>query len=154
MTGLYRPEPGDLWFRKEMLSDPDTMSYNDAWGGTIPFPEEDWTEWYDHWVLSSGGKRYYRYVTDGEGSFVGEIAYHYDPDRGIHLADVIIHAPERGKGYGGQALDMLCSAAREAGIKFLYDDIAIDNPAVKMFLGHGFTEEYRTDEIIMLRKDL
>ena len=39
-------------------------------------------------------------------------------------------------------------------IKLLYDDIAIDNTAVKMFLKNGFIEEYRTSEIIMLKKEL
>ena len=34
------------------------------------------------------------------------------------------------------------------------DDIAIDNPAARLFLKAGFTEEYRTDEIIMLKKEL
>ena len=70
------------------------------------------------------------------------------------MADVIIHAEHRGKGYGSEALDMLCQEAKENGIKTLYDDIAIDNPAVGLFLKHGFIEEYRTDRIIMLRKDL
>ena len=43
---------------------------------------------------------------------------------------------------------------RRNGIKLLYDDIAIDNPAVTMFLKNGFIEEYRTSEIIMLKKEL
>ncbi len=36
----------------------------------------------------------------------------------------------------------------------LRDDIAIDNPAITMFLSQGFTEEYRTDEAIILKKEL
>lgn len=36
----------------------------------------------------------------------------------------------------------------------LYDDIAIDNPAISIFLKEGFIEEYRTDEIILLKKIL
>ena len=31
-------------------------------------------------------------------------------------------------------------------IKLLYDDIAIDNTAVKMFLKNGFIEEYKTSD--------
>ena len=52
------------------------------------------------------------------------------------------------------ALDLLCTAAKENGITVLYDDIAIDNPAVKLFLKHGFKEESRTDEKIILKKEL
>ena len=48
----------------------------------------------------------------------------------------------------------MCQAAKENGVNILYDDIAIDNPAVTLFLQCGFAEEYRTDEIIMLRKQL
>lgn len=35
---FYKPKLEDLWFREAMMADPDTMSYNSAWGGTIPFP--------------------------------------------------------------------------------------------------------------------
>ena len=39
MLHLYKPELEDLWFREKLLSDPDTMSYNNKWGGTIDFPQ-------------------------------------------------------------------------------------------------------------------
>ena len=47
MLTAYKPEFDELWFRRLMLSDPETMSYNHASGGTIPFPEERWGEWYE-----------------------------------------------------------------------------------------------------------
>ena len=40
-----------------MLADEDTMSYNHAWGGTIPWPEDQWKDWYDHWIVDHNGKR-------------------------------------------------------------------------------------------------
>ena len=122
MVELYKPELKDLWFRKQMLEDEETMSYNRAWGGTIPFPEEDWKEWYDYWIAQAGVGRWYRYIRENN-RFVGEIAYHYDPEIGGYIADVIIYSEFRGKGYGGQALDMLCSAAKQNGIDVLYDDV-------------------------------
>lgn len=148
------PKYEELWFRQKMLADPETMSYNHAWGGTISFPESAWEGWYRHWVTDHRGKRWYRYLKNGKGNFIGEIAYHFDEKSRIHLADVIVYSPYRGKGYGSRALDMLCGAARKNGVRFLYDDIAIDNPAISLFLKQGFTEEYRTDEIIMLKKEL
>ena len=51
-------------------------------------------------------------------------------------------------------MDLLCSAAKDHGVAVLYDDIAIDNPAIRLFLSHGFTEEGRTEEKIYLRKML
>ena len=63
-------------------------------------------------------------------------------------------AKYRGKGYGSKALNLLCECAKQNGIEFLFDDIAIDNPAISLFLKNGFHEEYRTDDYIMLKKPL
>ena len=151
---LHKPNLNDLRFRQKLISDERTMSYNHSCGGTIEFPEEQWKDWYDHWIKNPEDKRYYRFLKTAEGEFVGEIAYHYDQETSGYMADVIIHADHRGKGYGSEALDMLCQEAKENGITALYDDIAMDNLAIGLFLRHGFKEEYRTDRIIMLRKDL
>ncbi len=40
MLALYEPKYEDLWFRQMMLADEDTMSYNHAWGGTIPWSRQ------------------------------------------------------------------------------------------------------------------
>ena len=153
MISVYKPEYKDLWFRKEMLEDSETMSYNHAWGGAIPFPVEKWNDWYQHWIVKCQNERFYRYVKNGE-EFIGEIAYHYDNELDGYIANVIIHAKYRGLGYGSEALDLLCSLAKENGITTLYDDIAIDNKAISLFLRHGFVETYRTDGKIILKKDL
>lgn len=154
MVTLYEPRYEDLWFRQKLMSDVETMSYNHAWGGTIPFPVERWREWYEHWVLENEEKRFYRYLKDDGNHFVGEISYHFDDERSIYIANVIVYAPYRKKGYGRQGLELLCREAKRNGIKVLYDDIAIDNPSVSLFIKVGFTEEYQTDELIMLKKIL
>lgn len=154
MLVLYKPEYADLWFRKLLLADDETMSYNRAWGGAIDFPEPQWADWYDYWIVRHEGKRFYRYLKEETGAFVGEIAYHFDADVGGHMADVIVYSRYRGRGYGAMGLDMLCAAAKKNGVSVLWDDIAADNPAADMFLRHGFVEEYRTDEKIWLAKRL
>lgn len=151
---LYKPECRDLWFKQLMLSDEETMSYNHAWGGTIPFPETRWKEWHDFWIVHPEGKRYYRYLKNEDGAFTGEIAYHYDVEIRGYNADVIVYAKYRKKGYGSMALELLCAAAKENGITVLYDTIAADNPAAGLFRKHGFTEEYRTEDGIVLKKEL
>ena len=150
---LVVPALEDMWFREKLLADEETMSYNHAWGGTIPFPREDWRDWYDYWVVNHEGRRYYRYLKDEQG-FVGEIAYHYDPEYDGYVANVLVYSEYRGRGYGAQGLALLCDAAKENGIRVLYDDIAIDNPAIHLFLKQGFCEERRTEEKIILKKDL
>ena len=153
-VSLYKPDPEDLWFREAMMSDSATMSYNNAWGGTLPFPRKDWAEWYDMWV-GNPKKRFYRYIVTGKSrSFVGEAAWHYDEESGVYLADLIIFSRCRRQGFGKAGLQLLCAAAQKAGIPELYDNIAIDNPGISLFLQAGFQEAYRTEEIIMLKKTL
>ena len=154
MLTIYKPKPEDLWFREQLLSDEQTMSYNHAWGGTIPFPRSEWQKYYDDWIADNEGKRFYAYLANDRGEWVGEIAYHLDSETDCYLSDIIILSRFRGCGYGSLGLELLCSVAKENGISVLYDDMAIDNPALSLFKEHGFTESFRTDRIIMLKKIL
>ena len=110
MLELYEPHIEDLWFKEKMMGDEQTMSYNHACGGTIPFPKEHWADWYDRWITNHNGKRFYRYIKD-DGTFVGEVAYHFDGERQIYIAGVIIYAPQSGKGYVRKGLLLLCETA-------------------------------------------
>ena len=151
----YKPAIKELWFRKDFLADEETMAYNHAFGGTISFPEEKWSLWYDRWLNDPEGKHYYRYLMDeASGDFVGEIACHLDEGSNRWMADIIIAAWCRGKGYGRKGLQLLCREARSFGIEELYDDIAIDNTAVRLFISEGFEEVGRTADCIILRKHL
>ena len=152
---MVEPKLDDLGFRAGLLADEDTMSYNHAWGGTIEWPKQEWKDWYDYWIINHENKRFYRYLFDEEaGKYVGEIAYHFDDEREINVANVIIMAKYRGQGYGNIGLKLLCDSAKENGVDILYDDIALDNPGIALFLKNGFSEEFRTAEIIMLKKIL
>lgn len=155
MLKLYKPELNDLQFRQHLLSDPDTMSYNEKWGGTISFPREKWSYWYDRWVCDRGNKHFYRYLQDTEANdFVGETAYHYDEAREIFICDIIVLAGFRGNGFGTEGLKLLCDCAKNNGVDVIYDDIAADNPSVNLFLKNGFVIDYQTDEIVMVKKEL
>ena len=152
MLNVVKPELEDLWFRESMMADIETMSYNDAWGGTIPFPKEDWEEWYTLWVRNPGQERYYRYLKDDVNKvFVGEISYHLDKLRNIYLCDVIIKAEFRRQGFGTQGIQLLCETAKANGVNALYDDIAADNPSTYLFLKNGFSIEFQNDEIVMVK---
>ena len=115
---LYRPAVHDLWFKRDLLADEATMSYNRAWGGTVDFPEDLWGRWHDAWVAREGeGRRFYRYLRDLDaGEFVGEVAYRWDPDYDSFITDVLVHARFRGRGYGAAGLELLCDAARGRGV--------------------------------------
>ncbi len=150
MPVLYRPELKDLLFRKKLLSDPDTMSYNLRYGGTIDFPEERWEPWYEKWLGCSDGSRFYRYLQDGD-TFIGEAAYHMEDGR--CMADVIILAGYRGRGYGREGLRLLLDAARSNGIEEIFDEIDIDNDAgISLFESQGFSVVSKTENTVVLRK--
>lgn len=151
---LHRPELDELVWRETWLNDPETMSYNHAYGGTIAFPRERWADWYARWI-GDEGERYYRYLRLGDsGEFVGNISYHYDGEFGEYMCEVLISAQYRGRGFGQQGLALLCEAAKANGVKRLLDNIAIDNPAAVLFLRDGFQECGRTGEFIFLEKEL
>lgn len=151
----YCPSLQELRFRELLLSDEETMAYNAAWGGTIPFPEEKWESWYSRWLEVPENRRYYRYLYEPElYAFVGEIAYHYDEERNIYLCDVIVLAKYRGRGFGTAGIDLICKAAKENGIDTLYDDIAANNPSYRLFLKNGFTVDYKNNDVVMVKKKL
>ncbi len=155
MLRLYKPTLEEMWFRQELLSDPDTMSYNHAWGGVVSFPKEKWQGWYRDWLIENGNKRFYRYLQNiATDQFLGEAAYHFDDARKRYICDIIVSAKYRGNGYGTEGLLLLCDAAKENGVAILYDDIASDNPSVRLFLRNGFTIDFQTDTVVMVKKIL
>lgn len=153
MLEFHRPTFDELSFREKMLADGETMSYNRAYGGTIAFPREKWAAWYEKWISDPQGKRFYRYVKEN-GRFVGEVAYHLDESRKLYLADVLIYAPYRGRGYGRAALRLLCDVAGERGVCVLCDEIAAENPSLELFFSCGFFEVSRTEGTVLVKKQL
>ncbi len=155
MLKAYKPNFEDLWFREKLMADKDTMSYNNAWGGTILFPKERWKKWHQTWVNSSNLKYFYRYIQDVKNdNYIGEIAYHFDESKCIYICSVIILAQYRNKGFGTQAINLICALAKQNGVVTLYDNIAADNPSFKLFLKNGFEIDYQNEKIIMVKKNL
>lgn len=152
---LHRPELDELSFRQSLLGDQRTMTYNHAYGGTIPFPRECWLGWYARWMGDDAGTRFYRYLYHKPSqAFVGEAAYHYDEEFCEYVCDVLVGAQYRGCGFGKAGLKLLCAAAKANGVKRLVDNIALDNPSVELFWQAGFQERLRTDEYILMEKEL
>ena len=155
MITPWKPEIKDLWFRQALLADPETMAYNRAWGGTIPFPEEKWEKWYQAWLTAPEFQRYYRYLLDTDAHrFVGEIAYRLDGERNVHLCSVIVLAGCRRRGFGSAGIRLLCGAAKANGVPALYADIAADNPSRFLFLKHGFEPIGQSGDAITVKKEL
>ena len=155
MIQFVIPSLEQLSFRQQLLSDEETMAFNQKWGGAVCFPQQKWSVWYQKWVLDAGRERFYRYLFAPElDCFVGEAAWHFSQEEQAYLTDILVYSRYRDRGYGGQALDLLCLQAREQGIAELRDGVALDNPSIQMFLKKGFVELWRDQEKIMMCKRL
>lgn len=145
----------ELCFRQELLADEKTMQYNHAYGGTIAFSRGQWDDWYQRWISSHSPHYFYRYIVPKEaGGAVGEAAYYKEQESGQYFCSIIIMAQYRNRGYGRSGLTALCTAAKSNGVKYLYDDIAADNPSLSLFLKSGFEILRQNHEIIRVCKKL
>lgn len=152
MLQLIKPNFEDLSFRKELLADEATMSYNANWGGTIDFSFDQWKSWYEYWI-EQPEKRYYRYLySETERTFIGEVAYYFHHELNEYICDIIIKDHFRGRGFGRQGLLLLLQEIKKQGITRICDNIGLDNPAIHLFKQVGFVEKYTTEEFIMLEK--
>lgn len=141
---LYIPKPDELGFRQKMLSDPETMSYNAPWfppDGCIDFPKEKWAEWYSMWV-GRQPQRFFAYLKrTADGAFVGDVCFHYTQEQDWWDMEILICAPERGRGYGRQGLRLLADYAFSHGVKRLHNEFETTRDAAyRMHLAAGFEE--------------
>ena len=129
---LYIPKREDLWFYQQMMSDPETMSYNAGWDvdyagyhrdtGCIDCPDEALADWYDEWV-GNEPDRFYAYIKrSSDGAWIGDVNFHYTSEQDRWDMGIVIYAPFRGKGYAVPALKrMLDHAFRVCGIARIHN---------------------------------
>ena len=114
---LHVPELNELWYRKKLMEDPETMSYNrgydldfagyDKGTGCIAFPEEEWESCYNYFV-GNEPERFYAYLVNTEnGEFVGEVNAHKSVGHDWYDMGIVIEAKHRGKGYANEGLRLL-----------------------------------------------
>lgn len=114
---LHVPELNEFWYRKKLMEDPETMSYNrgydldfagyDKETGCIAFPEEEWKSCYNYFV-GNEPERFYAYLVNTEnGEFVGEVNVHKSVGHDWYDMGIVIEAKHRGKGYANEGLRLL-----------------------------------------------
>ena len=130
---LYIPRLEELWFYQQMTSDPETMSYNAGWDvdyagyhrdtGCIDCPDEALADWYDRWI-GNEPDRFYAYIKRSlDGAWIGDVCFHYTPEKDWWDMGIVMYAPFRGKGYAVPALRlMLDHAFRVCGISRIHND--------------------------------
>lgn len=159
---LYIPTYDELYYRKKILSQPETMSYNrgydlslsgyDKSTGCINFPRVEWKKWYDFWV-GNEPYRYYAYITRNvDNTFIGEVNLHLNPNTEWYDMGIVIEAMHRGKSYGVEILKLLLKQAFEVfDAKAVHNDFeSVRVAAVKTHLSAGFTKYKETNGILEL----
>ncbi len=151
---LYIPKPEDGWFYCKMMSDPATMAYNAPWfppDGCIPKAAEEWKRLCSEWI-DAEPERFYAYLKrTSDGTFVGDVCFHYTPEHDWWDMGIVIFAPERGKGYGTQGLRLLAEHAFSHGVIRLHNEFETTRDAAyRMHRTIGFREIERRDGCVHL----
>lgn len=130
---LYKPSCRELDYRRKLLSQPDTMSFNKGYHldldnydnetGCINFVEKYWSDWYARWN-NRDTKNYYAYIMEKESKrSIGEVALRYEKEKNAYCVNIIIEAEFRGRGYSEEAIRLLVDTAfNQLGADKLYDD--------------------------------
>ncbi len=130
---LYIPKLEDLWFYQKMMADPETMAYNAGWNldfegyhndtGCIDYHDEVLPGWHARWVGQEPA-RFYAYIQRScDGTWIGDVNFHYNAEKDWYDMGIVIYAPYRGKGYALPALKLLLDRAfRVCGVSRLHND--------------------------------
>ncbi|MCI8564912.1 MAG: GNAT family N-acetyltransferase [Lachnospiraceae bacterium] len=149
---LYIPAYEELWYRRKIMQDPDTMSYNKGYDidctgydkatGCIAFPEEEWADWYAYFI-GQEPRRFYAYIVrEGDGAFIGEVNLHRNEKDPWHEMGIVLEAKYRGNGYAAEALRLLLQHAfEEMGAIAVHNDFEEErSAAARVHLSAGFTK--------------
>ena len=156
---LHVPEFNELWYRKKLMEDAHTMSYNKGYPafegynsetGCIAFPESEWEEWYQYFV-GREPKRFYAYIVrKTDNVFIGEVNLHESSENAWHEMGIVIEAKYRGKGYAADALKQLIDYGMEQmKVKAIHNVFEEEREAaIRTHLAAGFLEYARQDGMV------
>lgn len=148
---LKIPTFEELKHTEMLLSDKETMKFNEKWGGTAPFPKEKWKAFYDNYITNP--ERHYFHVYNLEGVFVGEVSTRFSEADNAHMMNIKIMHRFRGNNHGYDALELFLEYLfTECNVTVIKDNIGHDSkPGLKLFKRLGFQELFETDDYIMLQ---
>lgn len=155
---LKVPKLEELDYRRKLLLDRETMSYNIGYGeneetGCIEFNKNTWKEWYSRWI-NNMPERYYAYIIKVDENIpVGEVALRYVSEKNSYCINIIVEAKQRGNGYSEQALRVLIDIAfKELRAEKVFDDFLKSRmKAEKVFKKVGFKRV--SDDVVELTKE-
>ena len=147
MARLIVPELSEMNYRKKLLEHAGTMSFHH---GTVPFPEEEWPEFYREWVGQDEKDRYFAYIyCGGCEDFTGMVSYHYDENEKGHVVDVLVEKARRHCGYGSSGIRLLQDVAKQNDISRFIAPVEKGNDAAAFFENLGFTKDHETADAVV-----
>lgn len=171
---LIVPQKEDLWFKKELKEDPDTMDYNRGYDlnfagynrtdGTIQTDlRELGNVWAEKWIGNESTNFYY-FIKNND-TFIGEIYAKLDKIKNSYEIGIVIKGEHRGRGYATPAIKLLCEKLKAKGIKKLYHKLpASRKSAIKADINNGFiikkenidgmSKFGKTEKLVYLEKEL
>ncbi len=154
---LKRPTIEELALTEMLLADPETMAFNNKWGGTVPFPQSSWQAFYDRY-LSGDPHHEYFHIYNLDHVFVGEVSTRYDDTYESFVLNIKILHRYRGNHHGHNALHAFLDwMFNERDIERIVDDVASDNQGAIVLLKQiGFRIVESTDDVTLmelLRRD-
>ena len=158
---LSIPTFEELNYRKKLLSNSETMSYNkgfdefegyDKETGCIDFKENAWSSWFSRWVNNAPDYFYAYVIKSDEDIPIGEVALRYVDEKNGYCVNIIIEAKYRGNGYSEEALRLLVDIAfNELNAEKIFDDFPKTRvSAEKVFIKIGFKRI--SEDIVELTK--
>lgn len=145
---LVIPLKEELWFKKQIKEDPNTMDYNAGYdltfsgynreNGTIKTDLKELEEvWFKRWVGNEPNNFYY-YIKKGD-AFVGEIYAKHVQEKNSYEIGIVIKAEYRGQGIATKAIKLLCEKLKNYGIKNLFHELPTSRKgAIKADTNNGF----------------
>ena len=147
---LKVPSIEELSLTEYLLNDPDTMKFNQKWGGTVSFPKEQWSAFFDQYIQNPD--RHYFHIYNLDGIFVGEVSSRYDDTFQNHVLNIKVLHKFRGNHHGSDALELFLEYMFDTiGIEEIIDHVGYDSiGGIKLLESFGFREMTRTNEYILL----
>jgi hypothetical protein len=165
---LHIPIYEELSYRQNLLSQPETMSYNANYDiiyegyhkdtGCIDFPKSKWRKWFSYWIDNKPQCFYAYIVRKTDDKFIGEVNFRYNKEKDWYEMGIVIESTYRGKGYSQEALrKLLVIAFINYNAKAVYNSFEKEREfAYKLHLNAGFklyNEKDNIKELILSREN-
>lgn len=120
---LHVPDIDEMWYRRRIMLDPETMSYNKGYDldiegydretGCINFPQSKWQTWYERFI-DNEPDRFYAYIARREDfEFIGEVNLRKAEGQAWHEMGIVVESKYRSMGYAEEAMRLLLQVAFE-----------------------------------------